>query len=378
MRRVLLILALLWAAPSFAAFTTCATGTFTSSTGLLPSTQSNFTVTVDITDNHLKAMGSGGDVTDAQGDDIVFKPSAACTGTTMKYEIEFWDGTSGHLVAHVLVASVALSGNIYLGIGDAAITTFQGGAVADVYDTATLSVLNFPNGSSLSIADSGRQGYVWDQGSNAATAAAGKVDGGAAFAAASQQYIHTHDAPVNLEPGATPGPYTVCLWAKPASLPSSQMRMWSQLGTDANSYVVLYISAMNQFEAFYRDSDGASLTTTDATTTLMTGTWYRSCTVRNATNVRIYTNGGADKDSDTGTLATIHTADAQAAVGAAYPGDAVNFDGVLDQIVVSSVARSQDWLTADANQYGGSGFITFDFAGGATPGGGMLLTGVGK
>ena len=71
MRYVLGILILIfWCTPGFASFTYKG-GPFTVQSGKMPSSQTDFPFCIAWTDNSLKTTGNGGQVTDAQGDDIV-------------------------------------------------------------------------------------------------------------------------------------------------------------------------------------------------------------------------------------------------------------------------------------------------------------------
>src|SRR5206468_9845528 len=68
----------------------------------VPSTQSNFTVLVSVTDAALKTVANGGHVANANGYDIGFY--ADFVGTIkLKWEVEKYDGTTGNLIAWVKI-----------------------------------------------------------------------------------------------------------------------------------------------------------------------------------------------------------------------------------------------------------------------------------
>lgn len=125
----------------------------TSNAALLPSTQSNFTVRVSALNNALKLVANGGAVTDTQGDDINFFSDAGLT-SLLSWEIDTWNGTTGGLDAWVLIPSMALGTTIYIGVGNAAISTFQGGATGAAWPTVYKGVYHFPNGTTLAALDS--------------------------------------------------------------------------------------------------------------------------------------------------------------------------------------------------------------------------------
>jgi hypothetical protein len=92
----------------------------------VPSTQSNFTVLVSLTDPALKTVANGGHVANANGYDIGFYADSGGT-TKLKWEVEKYDGTTGNLIAWVKIPSVSSSTDtvFYLMYGDSSINTNQ-------------------------------------------------------------------------------------------------------------------------------------------------------------------------------------------------------------------------------------------------------------
>jgi hypothetical protein len=92
----------------------------------VPSTQSNFTVLVNVTDPALKTLANGGHVVNVNGYDIGFYADSAGT-TKLKWEVEKYDGTTGNLIAWVKIPSVSsLTDTVfYLMYGDSSINTNQ-------------------------------------------------------------------------------------------------------------------------------------------------------------------------------------------------------------------------------------------------------------
>src|SRR4029077_23347 len=72
----------------------------------VPSTQSNFTVLVNVTDPALKTVANGGHVANANGYDIGFYADSGGT-TKLKWEVEKYNGTTGNLIAWVKIPSVS-------------------------------------------------------------------------------------------------------------------------------------------------------------------------------------------------------------------------------------------------------------------------------
>ena len=92
----------------------------------VPSTQSNFTVLVSVTDPALKTVANGGHVANANGYDIGFYADSG-GNTKLKWEVEKYDGTSGNLIAWVKIPSVSSSSDtvFYLMYGNSSINTDQ-------------------------------------------------------------------------------------------------------------------------------------------------------------------------------------------------------------------------------------------------------------
>ncbi len=92
----------------------------------VPSTQTNFTVLVSVTDDALRTVGNGGHVQNANGYDIGFYSDSGGT-TKLKWEMESYNGTTGTVVAWVKIASLSSSSDtlFYMIYGDASIVTDQ-------------------------------------------------------------------------------------------------------------------------------------------------------------------------------------------------------------------------------------------------------------
>ena len=93
----------------------------------VPSTQTNFQLTIRVTDSRLKTFGSGGFVLNASGFDI--RPySMACTALVYELEENGYDLTTGTVLMHVVVPSVngaetSSNTSILLNWGNALLTT---------------------------------------------------------------------------------------------------------------------------------------------------------------------------------------------------------------------------------------------------------------
>src|SRR5262249_48996943 len=144
----------------------------------VPSTQSNFTVLVSVTDPALKTVANGGHVANANGVDIGFYADSGGT-TKLKWEVEKYDGTTGNLIAWVKIPSVSSTTDtvFYLMYGDSSINTNQSDP-PNTWDSSFKAVWHLGNGASLSLSDStANANTLANVGATGATT--GKISGGA-------------------------------------------------------------------------------------------------------------------------------------------------------------------------------------------------------
>ena len=146
----------------------------------VPSTQSNFTVLVSVTDPALKTVANGGHVANPNGYDIGFYADSGGT-IKLKWEVEKYDGTTGNLIAWVKIPSVSSTDTVfYLMYGDSSINTNQSDP-PNTWDSNFKGVYHLGNGTTLSATDStgGNNGTLI----NSPTATAGKINKAAHFVA---------------------------------------------------------------------------------------------------------------------------------------------------------------------------------------------------
>ena len=162
----------------------------------VPSTQSNFTVLVSLTDPALKTVANGGHVANANGYDIGFYADSGGT-IKLKWQVEKYDGTTGNLIAWVKIPSVSSSTDtvFYLMYGNSAINTDQSDP-PNTWDSSFKAVWHLGNGSTLSLNDSTSNGSnLANVGATGATT--GKISGGAGPFNGTSQCLKTTSA-INL------------------------------------------------------------------------------------------------------------------------------------------------------------------------------------
>lgn len=371
MKRILILFALCLVGLAHAAWSYHTTLTY-DHTKCGAADSSNFTAVLDITDTRLKTVGNSGLVTDAQGDDIELFTDATLA-TPLSYEIETWDGTTGHLRMWMKIATLShtANGTVELAIGNAAVTTFQGGAAGSAYDASLQAgaVWHFPDGSGLSLSDSsGGANTLTGHGGYAA--ASGHIDGGVSIDGAAGSYLS------NASFGNyTSGAFTLSTWVKCNSLSAD---------------CPLFFKGQYQTYGYYTDiapdgtvvlitnQSGAHQVSTTNAGAITTGMWFRVSFVRSGASVKIYING-ADATTTSGTHSD-PTASPDAFEFGDYGAGILTLNGVLDEATIATTNRSSSWETAEFNNQndpvnGGSFWINTSPAPNHKQ---LPLTGVGK
>jgi uncharacterized protein (TIGR03437 family) len=171
----------------------------------------SYTVTLAGSWPTLAAVSSGGQVTDPNGYDICFANAA---NQALNWEIESYTGTTGSLVAHVLLGSISSTAdtNFLMYYGNSAVHSFQGRSVGSAWTNATYpyaGIWHFGNGTVLNGSDSSANGN--DLTNFGAAATAGQIGGGARFGSA----IMTAAASTSLD---FSGPVSFSFWENPTAL----------------------------------------------------------------------------------------------------------------------------------------------------------------
>lgn len=328
--------------------------TVTSSSTLLPSTQTNFPVLVYISHATLKTVANSGHinntVTAASGPavtmpaDLIFTSDSGGT-TKIAWEVESYDATNGILWAWVVVASCALSTVFYCFYGDSAVSTAQntGSYVpANVWDANYVGVWHLAtNSSALVLSDSTSNARTLTN-VNTATAVTGQVDGGVGVASASSQELKRV---TNIVAGSTA--FTQSAWVKNTTFPTAYNTVVTQNNNAVSAhYFDLHIKSTGKLGMFV-GSPNVSYDGTGATT-LSTGAWYcLAMAYDNSGGLCGYVNGASDKTvAAGGNLAVVPT---QCEIGNDLPFTPRHINGSIDEVRLSNIARSANWVTAEYN-----------------------------
>lgn len=200
----------------------------------------------------------------------------------------------------------------------------------NVWDSYFEGVYHLPNGTSLKVNDS--TGNANDGTNHGATATAGKIDGAANFVSASNQYIQT---PLNKAMvGSNP---TISLWMRPTGAQSTKGIMQIADGLTADNPFILLQRLNSTSISWYVNSNYR------ITQTVNDNTYYNISLIYDGTRWRAYKNGVADGTyrgalgSDLGSYTWL---------GNGYNG---YYSGILDEVRISSINRSVNWLATEYN-----------------------------
>ncbi len=133
----------------------------------------NFPVLMSFTEPELRTTGNGGNVTDAQGDDIIFSLNSQGT-TLLDFERERYTPTTGEIIAWVEIPTLDFDDNtvVYMFYGNSSVTSSQEN-VAGTWDTTYDGVWHMDDSGSTNVDSAGtaNNGTV----SGATAGAVGKI-----------------------------------------------------------------------------------------------------------------------------------------------------------------------------------------------------------
>lgn len=320
----------------------------------VPSTQSDFPVLVNVTDNSLKTTGNGGNVTSASGFDIrPYSDSGLNPSNALTYELERYNGTTGEVVMWVKISSLSSVTDtvFYLDAGDSSLIT--DGSSTATWSNGFLGVYHLADGSTLNV----NSATGSNNGTNhSATATVGQIDGAAGLVSNSSQYV-------DCGTGMNPTEITISAWIKATNFANAYNSTVVRAGS-ASNYAALWIKSNGKLTAVVFVTvtgnvgyDGLG------PTVLSPGVWYFVAFTYTASGAFVsgYVNGAPDFSTTPSGSGNIVTTAASTFLGN-DPVTAGRFwNGVIDEARLASTPRSADWIAIEYNnQKTGSTFITFD------------------
>lgn len=320
----------------------------------VPSTQTNFPVLVNGVYSYLAVVASGGKVTDAQGDDIGFYSNANCSTGKLDWETVIWTSTTGTVEYWVEVPSLssAVDTVIYLCYGNSSVTTDQSNKTG-VWDTNYKGVWHMGDGVTIGLTDSTSNGLTLTN-SGGVTAVVSPFGGAGSFNGSSQSLERA-----SYTSGIGTGDFTMEVLSRSTGFVGYGGMFAS--GTynpnfgfpngASDGYFGFYFGGFNTAQA----------------TQLSTNTWYSLAGRRTGSTVSFYRDGAQTANTYTNTTAWDTTADLHIGTNGGNTGWQ---QGQLDEVRLSNIARSDNWLTTGYNTIATTTFYT---VGNETPIGGNTL-----
>lgn len=303
----------------------------------------------------MKTVGNGGHiqntVTQTGGNavtmpaDLIFTSDSGGT-TKIPWEIDSYDGTNGILWAWVQLATVSHSSNtvFYVFYDDASVNTQQNTssfAPSAVWDSNYKAVYHLPDGSSLLTADS--TSNAANAGiSGSVSAVAGQIDGGASLPGSAFNYLA---GPGNINPTNI----TISAWVKATSGTQGYIvnknydgsTVAYSLNVNTNDTCSGCTNGMAFFSGGWHQSGINTNITGNGAFNYVVGTY-------DGTTLKYYVNSGT-VDSSQGISSSLPTSNASAMDIGRYANNTAYFNGIIDEVRISSIARPANWITTEYN-----------------------------
>jgi len=301
--------------------------------------QSNFTVLINLTDPTLEYTANGGHVGQSDGGDILFTSSDG--KTKLAHEIENYTPSTGRLVAWVIVPTLSASSDtvIYLYYGNANCTDQWNinGTWNSSYNAVWHMEQN-PSGTPPQIVDSttnGNNGTCYGS-MTSNDQVAGEIGGSLHFDGSTDYVQVNNSTTLNVSSAIT-----VSAWIYPYSVASGSHRIISKW-TSSNQEYIFYLSGTEVgvgAKTGYGVTSGANLSI---------NTWYYLTMVWSGSNtIAVYKNGNLFQNI---TITTGTTGTSAPLVFAKHGSSSSEyFNGIIDESRVGMTTRSADWIQTEYN-----------------------------
>lgn len=324
--------------------------------------QTDFPVYLYLSSPEIKSTTNGGRVTSSSGYDIIFTSDSAGS-TALYWEVESYDATNGVLHAHVkMTLSHTANTVFYMFYGNPSVSTFQS-TVTSVWDSSFKCVMHLDETATGTIGDH-KDSTGQNNGQNTVNQPTvdvySKIKNGQYFVGNSSTYITLGlwNGSLNLTGNAI----TISCWIKPATLSSSSGQGWvvCKMGSSAGSWGLFYGTVSGTPTQYRRVCFGADLGAGwgdkiygTNNTTITVGVWTHIAVTYNGSKIYTYINGQPDNNANaSGSFASKGYA---AIIGWENGWNSQYLNGTVDELKISSSARSADWLATEYNNQSSPG-----------------------
>ena len=278
------------------------------------------------------------------GEDIRFTNEDG--SAVLSYEIESFsnDGTDGTLVAWVEIPTLSGTADtvLYMYYGNSGASSTAN--AANVWDSNYVAVyhMNQTTFGADTTLDSTSNNNDGSPGGNPVAESSGQIDGAVDFDSNDQISIDD-DASLDIT-----GTITLEAWVKTST--GGLYPMLISKGTTNTAYL-LFADTDNAGKATFRLID-PGFQQVQATTTINDGVFYHVVGTYDGTNVRIYVDGALEATNNVGSI-TIDTNNNPLFLGSS--SNTLFIGGILDEIRISNIGRSSDFITTEYNNQNSPG-----------------------
>jgi hypothetical protein len=310
----------------------------------------DFPILINETDADLQANAK------ADGSDILFTSFDGVT--KLSHEIETYDSGTGELVAHVKVPNLSSTNDteLYLYYGNDTCENQENGT--DVWDSNTKMVQHSQDDPDPShIQDSTSNN---NDGTKKAVNEPIEADGKIAKA---QDFDGVDDYVHRATFTGIPQSYmTIEAWIKTAGTSMSYIIQQNRSPTSYQNEFAFQMNANGTLTFWdYLTSSHGFATTQSSTGTVNNNTWRYVCFVKNGTSGKYYIDGVSDA-TPTAALDVAYGSN-DFVIGKDYRDNRGFFNGLIDEVRISNVARSPEWIATEYNnQNSPSTFYTLSSA----------------
>ncbi len=299
----------------------------------------DFPILVSLTSNEIDYSK-----TKNAGEDIRFTDP---DGTTLlSYEIEKWDesATSTVWVKVPQINANSATDHIYVYYNNTGASDAQN--VNSVWNSNYRFVQHLEESGTCatSFTDSTSNALSGSCNNTPAPTTSGKNGNARDFVPADSDNIILVDA-------TDPTAYTYSMWVKPDDATSRGLFVRTDSGGPTVSYShELRQTSGGKFEHYFFDG---GLKSTTGTTDISAGTWYYvTIAATNSGTGKLYVNGALE--GSPAVVSTLWTGGDRYYIGADSGGTTSHADGIIDEVRMSSVERSADWIEAEYVNMNGS------------------------
>ena len=306
----------------------------------------DFPVLIDIVDSDLASKAQ------SDGDDILFTDVHK---NKLDHEIEFYNSTTGHLAAWVRLPHLFMNEeeDVYMFYGNQNAENQQN--VSGVWNTHYMVVHHLEE-TSGALLDSTKNSNDGIPQNGVVLNVPGRRGSAAAFDG-TNDYVSIADDPT-LDGDGNWSEMTMETWVK-TDVNQTQRIILAKWGSASSRSYEIGINTNGNTQLFAGIDNGAYLETLASDVSSLTpGVWYHVAATYKDGVLNLYINGVLDANhSNTG--GNIHASSDSLKIGARNPTPERFFDGSIDEVRISNVARDSNWtLLSYRNQNDTSMFIS--------------------